>query len=910
MKFKILILLFLWILCCQLKAQEKQWNPADYKGLSFKEFVSATQALLKIKVYYKEEWVKNLKMGDYPGSFILPEVLDNLFRGISIYYFIDKSGNVVLTKDFAVKFLNKSVDKEPNFIPPSDYSVSGDNQQIAGNTWVEIGNPAEKNRPGNVILSGYISNRETKEPVPGVTVFIKKLAVGTISNEFGFYTLTLPHGYHIMQFSFIGMKEKTINLNLYGAGEMNIEMNSVLIPLKETVVSAQKNITLQRYEVGVEKINMTSFRLLPTSLGESDIIKNILLIPGVQSVGEGSAGFNVRGGTADQNLILLYGAPIYNSSHFFGFFSSINTDIIKNATLYKGGIPSRYGGRISSVLDIASKDGNRKEFAGTAGISPITTYISIEGPLVKDTLTAILTGRTTYSDWTFALIDDSTLQNSSASFYDLNGRITYDLNKNNKIDFSGYYSHDAFRFNSDTTYKYNNNIFALKWRHFYTSRFLSSLSINNSFYNYDISSYNVAAEAFLLSHDVNSTGLKADFNWFPGRNEVNFGLDLTRYAISPGRYLPASDSSLVAPRTIEKERAWEGALYFESKLVLTDYLSVNAGLRMSAFYSFGPQTVYVYDPGFSKSRSTVTDTLNFKSGEVTSRYAGPEFRVSLNFRLSEKSSFKINYNRTRQYLHLLSNSASISPTDTWKLCDYHVKPQIGDQIAAGFYEMMFNNSIEASAELYYKGIRNMVDFKGGTNFLMEDNIEQEIVNMKGNAYGLELALKKTEGKIRYSIGYTYSRTFIKSPVTFREEIINSGQWFPANFDRPHDLVVIFNYLFSRRFSFSSNYIWSMGRPITFPVATYTMYDNVLVHYSDRNKYRIPDYSRLDFSFRLSGNLRSHKIANPNWTFSVYNLLGRQNVYSIFFKKEGDLYKGYKLSVFGSAIPSVTFSFDF
>jgi hypothetical protein len=910
MKFKILILLFLWILCCQLKAQENQWKPADYKGLSFKEFVSATQALLKIRVYYKEEWVKDLKMGNYPGSFTLPEVLDNLFRGTSIYYFIDKSGNVVLTKDFAVKFLNKSVDKESNFIAPSDYSVSGDNQQMAGNTWVEIGNPAEKNRPGNVILSGYISNRETKEPVPGVTVFIKKLAVGTISNEFGFYTLTLPHGYHIMQFSFIGMKEKTINLNIYGAGEMNIEMNSVLIPLKETVVSAQKNITLQRYEVGVEKINMTSFRLLPTSLGESDIIKNILLIPGVQSVGEGSAGFNVRGGTADQNLILLYGAPIYNSSHFFGFFSSINTDIIKDATLYKGGIPSRYGGRISSVLDIASKNGNRKEFAGSAGISPITTYISIEGPLIKDTLTAILTGRTTYSDWTFALIDDPTLQNSSASFYDLNGKITYDLNKNNKIDFSGYYSHDAFRFNSDTTYKYNNNIFALKWRHFYTSRFLSSLSINNSFYNYDISSYNVAAEAFLLSHDVNSTGLKADFNWFLGRNEVNFGLDLTGYAITPGRYLPASDSSLIAPRTIEKERAWEGALYFEDKLVLTDYLSVNAGLRMSAFYSFGPQTVFVYDPGFSKSRSTVTDTLNFKSGEVTNRYAGPEFRVSLNFKLSEKSSFKINYNRTRQYLHLLSNSASISPTDTWKLCDYHVKPQIGDQIAVGFYEMMFNNSIEASVELYYKGIRNMVDFKGGTNFLMEDNIEQEIVNIKGKAYGLELALKKTEGKIRYSIGYTYSRTFIKSPITFQEEIINSGQWFPANFDRPHDLVIIFNYLFSRRFSFSSNYIWSTGRPITFPVATYTMYDNVLVHYSDRNKYRIPDYSRLDFSFRLSGNLRSHKIAHPNWTFSVYNLLGRQNVYSIYFKKEGDLYKGYKLSVFGSAIPSVTFSFDF
>jgi hypothetical protein len=909
MKFRILILLLLLTLYSPTEAQEKQWIPADYKGLAFKEFVSATQALLGIKFFYKDDWVTDLKLGYYPESNTLSDVLDNLFQGTSIYYYIDKSGNVVLTKDYKVKFLGKSVDKGSNFIPPSDYAGSGEYQQISGNTSVEIGNPAEKNNPGNAIISGYINNMDTKEPVSGVTVFIKKLAVGTISNEFGFYSLTLPRGLHILQFSFIGMKEKKVNLNLYGTGEMNVEMNSMLIPLKETVVSAHKNITLQRFEVGVEKINMTSFRLLPTSMGESDIIKNVLLIPGVQSVGEGSAGFNVRGGSADQNLILLYGAPIYNSSHFFGFFSAINTDIIKDVTLYKGGIPSRYGGRISSVLDIGSKEGNRKEFAGNAGISPITTYVSMEGPLIKDTLTYILTARTTYSNWIFSLIDNPALQNSRASFYDLNGRVTYDLNKKNKIDFSTYFSHDSFRFNSDTSYGYSNNIIALKWRHFFSSRFFSSFSINNSFYKYDVSSQNIAAEAFVLFHQLNSTGFKADFNWFLGRNEVNFGLDLTRYAVIPGTYLPNSDSSLVTPHLLEKERGLEGALYVDDKLILTNFLSVNFGIRMSSFYSLGPQTVMIYNPEFSKSKSTITDTLNFKPGDVTSKYAGPEFRISFNFRLSDRNSFKLNYNRTRQYLHLLSNSASISPTDIWKLSDYHLKPQVGDQLAAGFYEMLFNNSFEASAEVYYKGIRNMVDFKGGTGFLMDENIEKDIINMKGKAYGIELTLKKTEGKMRYSIGYTYSRTFIKSPVTFREEIINSGKWFPANFDKPHDLVVTFNYLFSRRFSLSSNYIWSTGRPITYPVATYSMYNDVLVHYSDRNKYRIPDYSRLDFSFRISGNLRSHKLAHPTWTFSVYNLLGRQNVYSVYFKKEGELYKGYKLSVFGRAIPSVTLSFD-
>jgi hypothetical protein len=910
MKIKILYLLLLICFSGHVMAQEKYIVTWEYKDLMFKEFVSTAEKQLKVKFFYDEEWVNDLKLGDYNGSRSLNEILNSLFIGRSLYFFIDDSGYVVITKVYSVMVSNSKSEKENKFIPPTDYGDSGVSQQSAVNTFVEIGNPADRYKPGNVTVSGYISNRDTREPVAGVTVFIQKLSVGTITNEFGFYTLNLPRGIHLLQFSFIGMKDKTINLNLFGSGEMNVEMNSMLIPLKETIVSAQKSVTLQRFEVGAEKINITSFRLLPTSLGESDIIKSVLLIPGVQSVGEGSAGFNVRGGSADQNLIMLYGAPIYNSSHFFGFFSAVNSDIIKDVTLYKGGIPGRYGGRISSVLDIGSKEGNRKEFAGNAGISPITTHVMVEGPIIKDTLTYILTARTTYSNWIFSLIQNPSLHRSRASFYDLNGKITYDLNKNNKIDISSYFSHDAFRFNSDTVYSYENSLFVLRWRHFFNSRFFSVVSLNNSSYKYNISSESVATEAFNLSHKINSSGFKADFNWFQGRNEVNFGLDINRYSILPGSYLPASDSSLIIQDIIEKERAWEGALYIDDKFILNNFLSVNIGMRVSSYFSFGPSSVMLYNPEYSKSRSTVTDTLNFTSGKIISKYAGPELRVSLNFRISDKNSFKINYNRTRQYLHLLSNSTSISPTDTWKLSDYYLKPQIGDQFAIGFYKILFRGSYETSAELYYKEIKNMADFKGGTKLIMDENIEKDIVNVKGKAYGLELTFKKTEGKLRYSIGYTYARTFIKSLGSFSDEIINGGMWFPANFDKPNDLVVTFNYLLSRRFSFSSNYTWSTGRPITYPVSTYRISGKLLVNYSDRNKYRIPDYSRLDLSFKVSGNLKSHKIAHPNWTFSVYNLLGRQNVYSIYFKKEGEIVKGYKLSVFGQAIPTVTFSFDF
>ncbi len=910
MKPRILFLILTLCLAFNLRAQEKYRISWDYKDLSFNEFVTKAESLLSVKFFYKDDWVTSLKLSHYQGCITLSCVLDNLFKGTSLYYFIDDSGKVVITRNFAVKVSDAPLENENNFVPPTVYTNSGKDQQIVENTIVETGNPDERNKTGNVTISGYIKSRDTGEPAAGVTIFVQKLSIGTIANEYGFYTLTLPRGNHLIQFSFFGMREKKINLHLYGNGEMNVEMNSILIPLKEIYVSTQKNITLQRFEVGAEKINTILFRLLPTSMGESDLMKSIILIPGVQSVGEGSAGFNVRGGSADQNLILLYGAPIYNSSHFFGFFSAVNSDIIKDVTLYKGGIPSRYGGRISSVLDIESKEGNRKEFAGNAGISPITTHFMVEGPLIKDTLTYMLTGRTTYSNWIFGLIKNPALHNSRASFYDLNGKMTYNLNKNNKLEASSYFSHDSFRFHSKITYSYDNNIFALKWLHFFTSKFFSAFSLNNSFYKYDIMNQDVMTEAYIMSHRINSTGFKADFNWFKGRNEINFGLDITRYSVMPGSYHPASDSSLIIPNIMEIERAFEGALYVDDKFVLTKFMSVNMGMRISSFFSFGPQTVFTYSPEYSKSRSTITDTLNFKTGEISSRYAGPEFRVSLNFRFTDRNSIKINYNRTRQYIHLLSNSTTISPTDTWKLCDYYLKPEVGDQYAFGFYQMLFKSSFEASVELYYKEIKNMVDFKGGSTLTMVENIEQYIINAKGKAYGLELALKKTKGKVRYGIGYTYSRTFIKSLGKFREEIINSGNWYPANYDKPNDLIITFNYLYSRRVSFSANYTYSTGCPITIPIATYRVSDIKLMQYSDRNKYRIPDYSRLDVSCTVSGNLRSHKIAHPNWTFSVYNLLGKENAYSVYFKKVGEVVKGYKLSVFGTAIPSVTFSFDF
>jgi hypothetical protein len=903
------MLFLMLIMAIPVKAQGPYNLAGDFNGMSFTEFVKRVEKQYQVKFFFKSEWIKDLKIKEHLGCIDLRCILDRTFSGTSLHYLIEESGHIIITENYAIKVFKARETDSVQFLQPGQNDLIT-HTSVSEFEVVEIGDPAERFRGGQVTLSGYITDVDTKETLAGVTVFSRKLSSGTISNQYGFYTISLPRGNHLIEFTLMGMKPRAISVNLYEPGEMNIEMKSDIVPLKAVVITSEKSITLQRFEVGAERINIRSFKLLPTTLGETDILKSILLIPGVKSVGEGSAGFNVRGGTADQNLILLYGAPVYNSAHFFGFFSAVNSDIIREVTLYKGGIPSRYGGRISSVLDIVTKDGNRKKFGGSVGISPVTTHVMVEGPIIKDTLSYIFAARSTYSNWILGLVNDPAIKRSKASYYDLNGKINYDLNKNNKLELSGYRSQDDFRFNFDSVYRYSNQVFVGKWRHFFNTRFFLTVSLNNSTYRYSLSSSENPQQAFRLSHGLSSSNIKADFNLFSEKHELNAGIDLSKYLLHPGEFAPNGDSSVVARRSLEKENAWESALYFEDKISFNKYFSVSAGLRMSAFFTFGPQSVMIYNPEFPKSTASITDTLYYGENELISKYIGPEFRISLNFRLSDLNSFKINYNRTRQYLYLLSNSAAIAPTDIWKLSDFYFQPQIGDQIAAGFYELSRKKHFEFSAEMYYKNIRNMIDFKGGTNIIMNQNIEKDISPVKGKAYGVEITLKKTEGKLNYNIGYTYSRILQKSISDFATHSINSGEWFPANFDKPHDLSVTFNYLVSRRFSFSGNYTLSSGRPITFPVASYILYDNKVIHYSDRNKYRIPDYSRLDLSFTVNGNLRSHKLVNPRLTFSVFNILARKNVYSIYFKRDGDVIKGYKLSVFGRAIPSVTYSFEF
>ncbi|MGM0667737.1 MAG: TonB-dependent receptor [Bacteroidota bacterium] len=881
----------------------------DFKGMSFDRFAEVISEKHDIRFFYKPSWAEGITIRKDYRDEALESVLRETFAGSGLHFVID-GGYVIISKDYAIKSRLHTETGDTNYIEPTDYSVYFDDDESDEYQVIRIGSPSG-DKSGNVTVSGYVRNRNTGEPVIGAVFNVEELQRGSMTNEYGYYSMTLPKGDYNVHFSCLGMKSLDRQLSIYENGSMDIEMRENLIPLGSITVTAERDAKLSRMEVGLEKLNIKEVKLLPTNMGVPDIIKTALLLPGIQTVGEGSQGFNVRGGSADQNLILLYDVPVFNTSHFLGFFSSVNADVINDISLYKGGIPARYGGRISSVLHIIPKDGNKKEISGSGGISPVTSNLMIEGPIIKDKTSFIVAGRTTYSNWLLKLMEDTSLKNSSVSFYDANIRLVHELNDKNNIEFSSYLSHDDFKFNNDTLYSYDNSLMSLKWRHIFNNKLFAVFSANNSRYNYNISSRNDIYNSFELFHDIDYSELNSHLTWYPSySHQVDMGLDIGLYGIVPGRLEPVGDSSVVMQTIVEKQRALLPALFINDRIKITDRLTVNLGLRISSFLAFGPARVYDYHPGFPRTEDNISDTTLFGNNELIKKYFNPELRLSANYRIGAASSVKINYNSTSQYIHQLSNTATVSPTDIWILSNAHIKPQRGRQAALGLYTNLFNNNIGISLEGYYKKIDNMIDFKGGASLLMNENIETDIINTIGRAYGVELMVKKEMGRLNGWVAYTYARTEIQSKTEFTEEQINKGEWFPANYDKPHDLSVILNYIFSRRFSFSCTYVYSTGRPITYPIASFTYGGADILHYSDRNKYRIPDYSRLDASITINGSLKSKKLAHSTLTFSVYNLLGRDNVYSIYFRAKDELVQGYKLSVFARPIPSITYNFKF
>ncbi|MFM1961727.1 MAG: hypothetical protein RLZZ172_572 [Bacteroidota bacterium] len=779
------------------------------------------------------------------------------------------------------------------------------------NRLIEIGSSTSPGIGRSFTLAGYIRDARTGEGIVGASVFIDQLKQGVVSDAFGAFSIQLPAGRNAIRISSAGMKQTRRELLVYDNGQLIIELKEEVPTLKTVTIVVEKNSNVRRMQMGVEKLSAKTIKQIPVLLGEPDVLRVLLTLPGVTSVGEASTGFNVRGGSTDQNLILLNDATIFNPSHVFGFFSAFNPDQIKGAELYKSSIPERYGGRLSSVLDITTRDGNAKQWTGNAGIGPLTSKFNIEGPLVKDKTTLLAGGRSSYSDWILRRIPDPAYRNSRASFNDFNIHLAHQLGSRDNLYVTGYVSGDRFRLNNDTTFSYANNNVVAKWKHTFNNRLYMTVTAGTDQYQYQVSGDQETIKSFRLKFALRQWHGRTEFNHAIGNKHLlNAGLHAVFYRLDPGQLSPLDAISKVGEDRVNREQAREMAWYVGDKFTVNDRLSIQAGLRHSLYQFLGPARVYRYESGLPRDLSTVADSIDYNKGASVKTYQGPEFRLALRYVLGDNTSVKFGYNNLRQYIHLLTNTTAISPTDIWKLSDVHIRPQTGSQYAIGFYRDFPKQAIETSFELYYKRINNFLDYKSGAQLVMNRHVERDVLTTQGNAYGAELMVKKQQGKLNGWISYAYARILLQMKDSLAGQTINKGNPYPANFDKPHAVNLVANYKFTHRYNLSFNAQYSTGRPITLPIAIFDLAGSQRVLYSERNQYRVPDFFRADISFNIDGNHKVKQKTHNSWSLGVYNLTARKNPYSIYFVEERGVIKGYKLSVIGAAIPYITYNIRF
>ena len=888
----------------------------DFTAISFDQFVKQVEDQTPYHFFYQTEWTDSLSINVSVKNKSIDNVLDQLFEATTLHYKIHEN-KIYITKERTITtrlpddFFNEGARRvEAIAFDYSEYEKKERQKNRIEEKLYVIG-AKSSDLSGTATVTGNITDVKSGEAIVGSSVFIESPRMGVSTDPFGHFTLTLPRGRHELKIKSIGMKSTQRQIMLYGNGKLDIEVEEDVIPLKEVLVESERDVRVAGNQMGTEKIDIKTMRQMPLALGEADVMKVVLTLPGVQSVGEGTVGLNVRGGATNQNLILFNDAVVYNPSHLFGFFSTFNPDALKNVELYKSGITADHGGRLSSVLDVNTREGNLKKFSASGGISPVTGRLTLEGPIIKDRTSFLLAIRSTYSDWILHQLQYKNLRNSAASFYDVTFNVNHKINDKNSLTLSGYVSKDAFRLGSDTTYSYSDRNGSLKWKHVFNAKLFGVLTGTASQYSYSINSAKNPVNAFIMDFSIRQWNAKADFNYFlNAKHSLNGGASVTRYQLAPGNYQPSGTESLAKPDVLQQEQAFENAVYIDDNFEVNPHLSIYGGLRYSFYEFLGPKDGYQYASGVPRSGGSIKDTIHYGAGKTIANYGGLEPRASVRYLLPKNSSVKFSYNRMRQYIQMLSNTTAITPVDIWKLSDSYIKPQYGDQISMGFYKNLRSNSIETSVEAYYKSMQNTVDYKNGAVLLLNHHLETDILNASGKAYGIEFLIKKSSGKLNGWLSYTYSRSFLQTKGEYSSETINEGKYYPSNYDKPHAVNFIGNYKFSRRFNFSLNMVYSTGRPITLPVATYTSEGVSRVFYSDRNQYRIPDYFRTDVSINIEGNHKIKKLAHSSWTVAVYNLTGRQNAYSVFFVAQKGVVNGYKLSVFARAIPTITYNFKF
>lgn len=767
-----------------------------------------------------------------------------------------------------------------------------------------------------VTLSGTITMKANSETVIGASIFIPETKSSTITNAYGFYAITLPKGEYTIVISYMGFENIEEHISLTGNIRKNFSMLEKSKTLNEVVVksnSAANNIRTP--EMSVNKLSISTIKKMPAVMGEVDILKAILQLPGVSNAQEGATGFNVRGGSVDGNLIMLDEAVIYNTSHLFGFFSVFNADVIKDLKLYKGGIPANFGGRTSSVLDIYQKEGNNKEYHVTGGIGAVSSRLLVEGPIVKDKSSFVVAGRTSYAQLFMKLADNP----NSISFYDLNAKLNYKINDNNRVFLSGYFGKDKMDFSNFFSNNYSNSFLNLRWNHIFSEKFFSNASIIYSKYDYGLKIKYVGID--WLS-DIRNYNLKYDFSHHLSNKLVlNYGINSIYYQFNPGTIKPIDSTSPVNADQIEKKYAWENAAYISAEQKLTDKLSLTYGLRYSYFLRLGEQNVNTYANNqavvFNAAlqiyeEGTPTGITHYNKNQKIISFGNLEPRLAVSYALNDDQSIKASYNRMSQYIHLISNTAAVSPLDIWAPSDQYLKPEILDQFALGYFRNFSNGKYALETEAFYKKIQNKSDYIDGAELIARKALEQVLLNGEARAYGLEVMLKKNTGKLTGWISYTLSKAEQRTPGRNAEEPgINNGEWYRANYDKTHNLSLTATYPLTKKWSFGGIFTYQTGKAATYPIGKYQYQGITVANYGARNANSLPAYHHLDLSATYTPKPNSKKRWKGEWVFSIYNVYNRSNAASLMFRqnKETGSSEAERISIFG-IIPGVTYNFKF
>jgi len=763
----------------------------------------------------------------------------------------------------------------------------------------QTGPPGGKAQPRHTV-SGTIRDSASGETLIGASVLlIEQPQSAVLSNDYGFYSVNAGAGNYHLLITFAGYRSDTIPVSLDRDIVLPVQLSAAGATLQEVVVTGNKHDNnVSRPLMGVQKLSVTEIRDIPVIFGEKDILKTIQLLPGVQSAGDGNSGFYVRGGTIDQNLILLDGATVYDPSHLLGFFSVFNSDAVKDVTLYKGAIPAEYGGRLSSVLDVRMNDGNTKDFSASGGVGSIDSRLTVEGPILKDDGSFIISGRRTYADLFLKLSKDTNTNRNSLYFYDLNVKANYRLGAKDHLYLSGYFGQDHLGISNSFDLTYGNATGTLRWNHILGSRLFSNTSLIYSKYSYTIGISSGNNDIGIDSY-IRDLHFKEDMEYYMGSgNKLNFGVDIIDHAISPG-VIQASQSSNFNSLHIPDKHSLESAIYINHDWSPTGKVNLDYGLRAELFTVLGPGTFYTYD-----STGNAVDSSVYGSGKTVINYFDLEPRFSMSYRLTDNSSVKLAYARMTQNLHLLSNSTSANPTDVWIQNSNNVKPEIGDQVSIGYFQNLHNDQYELSAEGYYRYMRNQVDYKNGAQLIANTNVESQLVFGHGRAYGLEIHARKNTGRLTGWISYTLSRTERQIPG------VNMYTWYPATQDRTHDLSAVAIYKVNKKWTLSSDFVYYTGNAITWPSGKYYVDGQIAFLYTQRNGYRMPPYNRLDFSATLQG--KKTQKTDSYWIFSLYNVYGRENPYSISFRQDpGDPNEtqAVQYALF-RWVPSISYNFKF